>query len=127
MDRTYRVWYLLVLLLALAPAGARSLLWKKASQQPVSPVAAQAGEALFVHEWKPNDPLAASGDGLGPVYNATSCVACHNKGGTGGSGGLEHNVTTFTVRLPGMKPREGVVHAFGVKHTETLRDVHPEL
>ena len=24
------------------------------------------------------------GDGLGPVYNDSSCVACHNSGGNGG-------------------------------------------
>src|SRR5260370_101541 len=51
------------------------------------------GEALFKHEWEPGDKLSPGGDGLGPVYNAHSCVACHHQGGVGGSGGLEHNVT----------------------------------
>jgi len=39
-----------------------------------------AGRELFEHEWTPNDPLAA-GDGLGPVFNDRSCVACHFQGG----------------------------------------------
>ena len=43
------------------------------------------GQALFEHEWTPNDPLA-EGDGLGPVFNAKSCVACHFQGGIGGGG-----------------------------------------
>ena len=30
-------------------------------------------------EWTPGDPWT-SGDGLGPVFNATSCVECHNQG-----------------------------------------------
>src|SRR5207237_6397839 len=33
------------------------------------------GELLFVKEWVPNDLMSHGGDGLGPVYNETSCVA----------------------------------------------------
>ena len=36
-----------------------------------------AGRQLFEHEWTPADPLAEKGDGLGPVFNAKSCVECH--------------------------------------------------
>jgi CxxC motif-containing protein (DUF1111 family) len=132
MDRTYRVWYFLVLLLALAPAGARLLFWDPFVARSIflHPSWAQAGEALFMHDWRYNDPLCPEGDGLGPVYNATSCVACHHQGGPGGSGGLEHNVTTFTVRIPGQQPREGIVHAYhvGGDHlAETLLNVHSNL
>src|SRR5947209_1317649 len=105
MNRTYRLWYLLIVLLALAPAGAGLVLWGMVRPQPVDPEQANAGAKLFKHDWKPADPLAAGGDGLGPVYNATSCVACHNQAGPGGGGGLEHNVTTFTVRGPGKQGR----------------------
>ncbi len=38
------------------------------------------GEILFTKEWVPHDPLSHAGDGLGPVYNDTSCVACHGLG-----------------------------------------------
>ena len=54
----------------------------------------QAGMELFQHEWEPNDPQA-KGDGLGPVFNARSCVACHFQGGVGGGGDNSHNVTAF--------------------------------
>ena len=91
MSRTYRVWYLLVLLVALAPAGARLALWQRVRSIPVDTEMARAGEVLFHHEWKADgkDELCAAGDGLGPVFNANSCVACHNSpiaGGAGGSG-----------------------------------------
>lgn len=90
---------------------------------------AKAGNDLFVHHWKVNDPLSHGGDGLGPVFNASSCVACHFQNSIGGSGGLESNVTTFTDRglIPGSKRREGVVHAKAVKFQENLQQVNPAL
>ena len=36
------------------------------------------------------------GDGLGPVYNDSSCVACHNLGGSGGGGAASKNVDIIT-------------------------------
>jgi CxxC motif-containing protein (DUF1111 family) len=59
------------------------------------------GRALFVHAWTVADPLAG-GDGLGPLYNATSCLACHAQGGVGGAGGLAANVQLL--------PELGLVH-----------------
>ena len=44
------------------------------------------GRELFSRQWRPNDPRCHGGDGLGPVYNATSCVACHGQGGPGARG-----------------------------------------
>jgi CxxC motif-containing protein (DUF1111 family) len=44
------------------------------------------GKELFNREWIPNDPRAHGGDGLGPVFNESSCVSCHNQGGSGGGG-----------------------------------------
>jgi CxxC motif-containing protein (DUF1111 family) len=114
--------------LALAPMWLRPL--RREGPRPLVDAAlVQAGEELFSHEWKPADPRAA-GDGLGPVYNATSCAACHFQNGVGGSGGLGENVTTFSVRavLPGQKPREGVVHAYSViLRGEMLAHIHPQL
>ena len=71
-----------------------------------------AGKDMFEHEWEPNDPLANGGDGIGPVFNATSCVACHFQGGVGGSGDNTHNVRTFEVLPSSRSPqvRSGVVH-----------------
>jgi mono/diheme cytochrome c family protein len=71
------------------------------------------GRTLFEHEWQPNDPLA-HGDGLGPLFNAKSCAACHSQGGVGGSGSNQFNVTSFEIlpthRDPGV--HTGTVHAF---------------
>ncbi|HXG09113.1 MAG TPA: di-heme oxidoredictase family protein [Gemmataceae bacterium] len=71
-----------------------------------------AGKALFEHEWQPNDPLAG-GDGLGPVFNARSCAACHFQGGIGGSGPNKRNVSTFEVHPTRADPnvRSGIIHA----------------
>src|SRR5262249_54867679 len=38
-----------------------------------------------------------SGDGLGPVFNDTSCIACHNLGGPGGAGPNNKNVEILSV------------------------------
>jgi CxxC motif-containing protein (DUF1111 family) len=131
MKRTYRVWYLLVLFLALVPAAARLYVWQRGARpQVIDPAMARAGELLFNHNWAVNDSLCPEGDGLGPLYNATSCVACHHQGGVGGGGGLEHNVTTFTVRIEGQQPRQGVLHAhhvLGLNYRENLQDIHPSL
>jgi RNA polymerase sigma factor (sigma-70 family) len=54
------------------------------------------GEALFAKEWVPNDRLAPGGDGLGPVFNESSCVACHGLGAPGGAGPETKNVVLVT-------------------------------
>ncbi len=75
----------------------------------------RAGQELFVHQWVAHD-LRAHGDGLGPVFNASSCVACHFQGGVGGGGDVAHNVTAYevhpTVRDPDLQ--HGLVHALAV-------------
>ncbi len=58
--------------------------------------ALERGKELFTHEWKAGDPLSHAGDGLGPVYNAQSCAACHKLGGIGGAGSNETNVSLVT-------------------------------
>ncbi|HEY1375151.1 MAG TPA: di-heme oxidoredictase family protein [Gemmataceae bacterium] len=72
----------------------------------------EAGRGLFEHEWTANDPLA-HGDGLGPVYNAKACVACHFQGGVGGAGDSAHNVHNYEA-LPTARDAQlhsGTVHA----------------
>jgi CxxC motif-containing protein (DUF1111 family) len=54
------------------------------------------GRELFLREWTPADSRSHGGDGLGPVFNDTSCVACHNAGGTGGGGPSSKNVDIIT-------------------------------
>jgi hypothetical protein len=65
----------------------------------------QAGRELFTREWTANDP-SAHGDGLGPVFNARSCVACHYQGGVGGAGGRAQNILNFEV-LPNRREVPG--------------------
>jgi CxxC motif-containing protein (DUF1111 family) len=64
---------------------------KKPSRKAVA-----EGRALFEREWQPGDSRTHGGDGLGPVYNDSSCVACHNQGGTGGAGSSGKNVDIIT-------------------------------
>ena len=89
------------------------------------------GMELFEHEWTAHDPIA-KGDGLGPVFNGRSCVACHFQGGVGGGGGNQHNVVSFELMPTKERPvlKGGLLHAFAIenKYTEkfgTLREMFP--
>jgi CxxC motif-containing protein (DUF1111 family) len=55
------------------------------------------GKELFTREWIAGDRRSHAGDGLGPVYNAQSCAACHRLGGIGGAGNNDTNVSLVTV------------------------------
>ena len=57
----------------------------------------RSGRELFERVWGPNDPRSHGGDGLGPVFNAQSCVACHSLGGSGGAGGIDRNIEIASV------------------------------
>ena len=89
------------------------------------------GKRLFEKEWSWNGPAqlnpkaervvrvtslapfpTGGGDGLGPLYNAKSCNACHPGGG---ASGVEHNVTLITVEPRSeffMRPSTDVVMEF---------------
>jgi len=93
----------------------------------------EAGQMLFEHAWLPNDPLAG-GDGLGPVFNATSCVACHFQGGVGGGGTRQQNVVTYEIQPTPGDPqiRSGTIHACATEPSfqesqSLLRGLHPIL
>jgi CxxC motif-containing protein (DUF1111 family) len=118
----------IVLLTVIVPLGYRATRWllRYDLRPKTDALASEAGRDLFFHEWTPGDKLAAQGDGLGPVFNASSCVACHEQAGAGGSGSLEHNVTVFT-RAPraGAGAARGVIHQFATDAAsqETLQNV----
>ncbi len=57
----------------------------------------ERGKELFTREWIAGDRRSHAGDGLGPVYNAQSCAACHRLGGIGGAGSNETNVSLVSV------------------------------
>ncbi|MFN0017109.1 MAG: di-heme oxidoredictase family protein [Pirellulaceae bacterium] len=94
----------------------------------VSPLAAaepatdavSEGKKLFLREWEAGKPANPGGDGLGPMFNAKSCAACHKLGGIGGAGPNEDsNVRLLTVIPVEQHPSE----LDG--HKATLSKVHP--
>lgn len=54
------------------------------------------GSQLFMQDFVPRHPTL-QGDGLGPLFNASSCVACHNQGGVGGGGAAEFNAKSVGI------------------------------
>ncbi len=85
------------------------------------------GAELFAREWLPGDSKGPGGDGLGPVFNETSCIACHHQGGTGGAGPTSTNVEIVTTPSamrnedrpidlhPGFRTSQSIVlHRYGV-------------
>ena len=85
------------------------------------------GAEIFAADWVPNNPPVRGGDGLGPVYNETSCLACHYQGGPGGAGPTSTNVEILTAIAtrrnapppadlhPGFRvSRSIILHRFGV-------------
>jgi CxxC motif-containing protein (DUF1111 family) len=70
---------------------------RQAAEAPAAVDPAVAlGRELFHREWTPGDPRARGGDGLGPMFTDTSCVACHNLGGSGGGGSASKNIDIVT-------------------------------
>lgn len=78
------------------------------------------GKKLFVREWEAGKPASPGGDGLGPMFNARSCAACHKLGGIGGAGPNEDsNVRLMTVVPVDPHPSELT------GHKDKLAKVHP--
>ena len=90
--------------------------WAGAPKDP----AIALGRRLFLREWVPDDPRARGGDGLGPVFNERSCVACHGLGGPGGAGTNGVNVELLTAIALGVKKGE-------TPDRSSLATVHPGL
>jgi CxxC motif-containing protein (DUF1111 family) len=83
---------------ALVLSGGRAFLHagQEQARTPRSQTMMALGEELFHHEWVPGDERSPQGDGLGPVYNGTSCVACHNLGAAGGGGANDKNIVLLS-------------------------------
>ncbi len=118
-----------VLALLLAPAWKLGERVFRPGPKTVTTQDAAAGRELFNHEWTAHDPLT-KGDGLGPVFNARSCLECHNQGGPGGGGPVSKNVMVYgLIGDPHGMPLSGVVHLKSVKpeFQETLDLLRPGL
>lgn len=88
----------------------------------------EKGRELFVREWTPNDPRSHGGDGLGPVFNDSSCVSCHNAGGAGGAGPASKNVdilSAFANVQQRFAPPMQQGGGFGAKAAEALLGIDP--
>ncbi|MEM0900051.1 MAG: di-heme oxidoredictase family protein [Pseudomonadota bacterium] len=59
------------------------------------------GEALFDKLWVSTPASTLASDGLGPLFNARSCAACHIDGGRGHPPNIaaDHDHTSFVTRL----------------------------
>ncbi len=62
----------------------------------VSPGSVLQGRQLFERNWPTGNPALGS-DGLGPLFNGQSCVACHHQGGVGGGGDSRFNAKTVGI------------------------------
>lgn len=69
-----------------------------------------AGKALATQPWVRAPTITDARDGLGPVYNARSCLACHVKGGRGQSVGADDQplfASLVRLSIPGRDPHGG--------------------
>src|SRR5437762_10216 len=78
-----------------------------AGPQSAKPDPVALGREIFHREWLPGDGRSHGGDGLGPVYNDTSCVACHNAGATGGAGPSSKNVDILSAFVNRVEVQQG--------------------
>ena len=60
----------------------------------------EAGRKLFLRNWLTQGRVNTTGDGLGPIYNDVSCVACHKDGGSAKN---DKNVDILSLRRPPMR------------------------
>ncbi|WP_224362638.1 di-heme oxidoreductase family protein [Hyalangium versicolor] len=65
------------------------------------------GEAFFEADWFPAPNSRTDRDGLGPLYNAVSCMECHQRNGRGAPPGPSERASSLLVRLsiPGTDSR----------------------
>ena len=82
-----------------------------------------SGREVFEREFQPDNDLATEGDGLGPVFNANSCVQCHNLGEIGGAGDNSVNVHILSIIPPQKKLTPGQQNRFRAH----LNEIHPTL
>jgi CxxC motif-containing protein (DUF1111 family) len=91
------------------------------------------GRELFNRDW--SEHKATRGNGLGPMYNATSCAACHPRGGArenqriGGLGGFTDSggltTTNTNVFLLSVVDRPPTLKSARRRFDKRVRQAHP--
>lgn len=85
--------------LAAVPVCLLFLPWSALGGEALGPL--EEGRQLFEKQFEAGRSPGSRGDGLGPVFNNVSCVACHVQGGAGGAGPLDVNVQVLAAQLSG--------------------------
>ena len=93
-----------VIALLVSSGEARAATKNKTSVETSASVS--LGRELFLHRWTPGDSHSRDGDGLGPMFNERSCVACHSQGGIGGAGLEKHNVEVISISKSAVQQRQ---------------------
>ncbi|MCP5074258.1 MAG: c-type cytochrome [Rhodobacteraceae bacterium] len=70
------------------------------------------GSALFHRVWHPAPATGQSSDGLGPLFNARSCEACHIRDGRGHAPTAD-DTTSFLLKLAVTSPEAGPDPVYG--------------
>lgn len=86
------------------------------------------GKEVFLRDWSKHTVKNADqtgADGLGPLFNAVSCVACHAQGGIGGGGNNEHNVRLLTLTIASV-PQEQATQRVNINDLRKS-PIHPGL
>ncbi len=112
MDRI-SIWQILAAFFGMCFVGAFTLNAK-------SPDNIKLGKQLFEREWSRSNPKLGS-DGLGPLFNATSCSSCHNEGGSGGGGEARFNAMSIGIEQMKITGR-GITNDIVAR---MLRSFHP--
>ena len=73
----------------------------------VSPETITLGKQLFENKWTTKNPSLHGNDGLGPLFNASSCVGCHHQGGVGGGGAAEFNAKSISIEKMEIRGHSG--------------------
>jgi CxxC motif-containing protein (DUF1111 family) len=90
-------------------------------------LAAAAGKALFKRQWVPAPSSTEASDGLGPLYNARSCSACHQGGGGARVVTDSHGKQTFVGAVVRLASPAGGDPYYGIQlQTNAVQNLTPE-
>jgi CxxC motif-containing protein (DUF1111 family) len=121
-----------ILLLALASLASATMAAESGSLD------AQLGQRLFQRNWVSAPSSTGSDDGLGPIYDARSCAACHPNGGSSGTGTVirlgnargegdpVYGAQLQTRALPGQTPEAEPKIAWQTKDGRRVAAIVPE-